>query len=548
MNSVLILLGAVVFFILGYRFYASKVATIWQIDVNRPTPAVSQYDGVDYVPARNWLMLFGHHFASIAGAGPIIGPVIAVTLWGWVPALIWVVLGSIFLGGIHDFGSLMISVREDGATIGDIASSVISKRAKIILSIFIWLALILVIAVFAYFGAKTFVEQPKVVAPSLGIIPLAVMVGLGLYTLKWPPTVVTVCGLCVLSWLIFFGEQCPISLGDNGMTLWILVLLVYCYIASILPVNILLQPRDYLSSYLLIGGIVLAVSGIFVSHPDMASPAFISHTSPVGFIWPMMFITVACGANSGFHSLIASGTTSKQLPNEKYAKRIGFGGMLLEGFLAVIVIILITSGFTLDEFNAHVAAKTDPLNLYGLAFGNITSPILGEWGTFIALTILNVFILTTLDSATRITRYITEELLGIKNRFISTWIIIMAGGFLALSKDSAQTPLWQKIWPAFGASNQLVAALALLVISAWLLSKKRPTIYSLLPAVFMLLTSIAALVFQIMTYFKTKDYGLIVISGVLIISAAFLCSEIFLSFRKTLKNARLLFHFERGRT
>ena len=546
MNSVLLLTIATGLFLLGYRFYARKIANIWQIDVNRPTPAVSQFDGIDYVPAKNWFMLFGHHFASIAGAGPIIGPIIAVMLWGWLPTMLWIVLGSIFIGGIHDFGSLMISVREDGATIGDIAAGVISKRSKLILSVFVWLALLLVIAVFAYLGGKTFIEQPKVVAPSLGVIPLAVLVGLGLYKLKWPPVVVTVCGLCVLAWLIFFGEQCPIILGTNALTQWILLLLCYCFFASILPVNILLQPRDYLSSYLLVGGLLLAVTGILVSHPAISSPAFIATSNPVGLLWPMMFITVACGANSGFHALIASGTTSKQLPNERYAQRIGFGGMLLEGFLAVIVVILVTSGFSLSEFQNHIAVKTDPVSMYGLAFGNITAPVLGEWGTFIALTILNAFILTTLDSATRITRYITEELFGIKNRYLSTLIVVVAAGILALSKDSAQNPLWQKIWPAFGASNQLVAALALLVISSWLLSKNRTTAYSLVPALFMLATSVTALVLQIMQYIANRDYVLILISVILIIAAGYLGSEVFLTFRKTLKHSKSFFNFKRG--
>ncbi|HOY10266.1 MAG TPA: carbon starvation protein A [Candidatus Omnitrophota bacterium] len=545
MNSVILLLISTIFFLLGYRFYAPKIASIWQIDVNRPTPAVSHFDGVDFVPAKDWFVLFGHHFSSIAGAGPIIGPVMAVMLWGWLPALLWIVLGSIFIGGIHDFGALMLSIREDGTSIGDIASSVISKRAKLIFSIFVWLALLLVIAVFAYLAGKTFMEQPKIVIPSLGLIPVAVIVGLGLYKLKWPSGIVTVCGLSVLTWLLFLGERCPVTLGAHGLPQWILLLLVYCFIASVLPVHILLQPRDYLSSYLLFGGLLLAVAGILISHPVMSSPAFISTTSPVGLLWPMMFITVACGANSGFHSLIASGTTSKQLPNERHARRIGFGGMLMEGFLAVIVVILVTSGFSPSEFQNHVTAKIDPVNLFGLAFGNMTAPLTGEWGTFFALTVLNAFILTTLDSAARITRYITAELFGIKNRYLATLIVVIPAGILALSKDSAQNPLWQKIWPAFGASNQLVAALALLVISSWLLSKNRPTAYSLIPALFMLTTSITALIFQIIHYLAVRDYVLTLISLTLIVAAVFLSSEVFFVFRKT-HHSKSFFNFKRG--
>jgi len=537
MSAIAIIMFSAIVFLAAYRFYATKIAGIWGIDPNRTTPAVSKFDGVDYVPSKNWLVLFGHHFSSIAGAGPIIGPVIAVTLWGWFPALLWVILGSIFLGGIHDFGSLMISVREEGSTIGDIAEKSISYRAKIIFSIFTLLALILVIAVFAYLGAKTFVTQPKIVLPSCGIIPISVIVGLGLYKYKMNPTIVTVLGLAAIVALIIVGKNFPIHLPGNSQSTWILILLAYSFIASVTPVNYLLQPRDYLSSFLLVGGIALALVGIFVSQPSLNAPAYTGNLSSIGFLWPMMFITIACGANSGFHSLIASGTTSKQLSNERYAKRIGFGAMLVEGFLATIVIVLIVGGFSAAEFKLHVANKTNPVSLYGMGFGNITAPILGPWGEYIALTVLNAFILTTLDSATRIARYITEELFGFKNRYLSTSIIIALGAWLAMGKDSANNPLWQKIWPAFGASNQLVAALALLVISSWLLSKNKPTKYSLIPAIFMLVTSLSALTYQLFQYFQSHEYLLVALSFVLIGSALFLAKEVFLTFKRSLKNA-----------
>jgi len=524
MNSLWILISAAVFFILGYRFYAKKIERIWQINPQRQTPASVKYDGLDYVPAQNWLVLFGHHFASIAGAGPIIGPAIGVCYWGWGPALIWILLGSVFIGGVHDFGAVITSVREEGATIGDIAARSISGRAKLILSIFTWLALILVIAVFAYLGAGTLVSQPEIVLPSFGIIPIAMGVGWALYRLKWNPLAVTVVGLGLLGVLLYYGNMLPLAF-NNGQTLWIVILLVYCFFASILPVNLLLQPRDYLSSFLLVIGIVMGVVGIFLSHPNMNSPAFVTHHSALGPLWPMMFITVACGAVSGFHSLVGSGTTSKQLANERHARRIGYGGMLMEGFLATIVIIAVVGGLSSAELTRHIADKTSPVDLFGLGFGNICASFLGPYGTFLALTILNVFILTTLDSATRITRYITEELFGFKNRFGATGLVVFLAGTLALGKDTSQNPLWQKIWPAFGASNQLVAALALLVISAWLLSKKRPTLYVLIPGIFMLLTSLAALVIQTQTYIKNKDFTLIVISVILFASALFLLKE-----------------------
>jgi len=526
MNAIFFIIISACAFILAYRFYVKRIEAIFDIDPNRQTPAFTKEDGLDYIPAKNWLVLFGHHFSSIAGAGPIVGPVIAVCIWGWAPAMLWVILGSIFLGSMHDFGSLMISIREEGSTIGDVAAKSISHKAKIVLLIFTLLALILVIAVFAYFGADTFVKQPEIVVPSIGIIPLAILTGFALYRFKLNSVGVTVTALVILGVMIYGGKFFPIDLGANSLSIWMAVLLVYCFFASIIPVNFLLQPRDYLSSFLLIAGMLLAVAGILVSHPTMNTPAFIANKGSLGYLWPMMFITIACGANSGFHCLIASGTTSKQLASESHAKRIGAGAMLLEGFLATIVIILIVGGFSLAEFNFHIKEQTSPVNLYGLGFGNITAPFLGKWGVFIALTILNVFILTTLDSATRIARYIFQELFGIKNRYFSTIIIVVLAGWLALAKDSSNTPLWKVIWPAFGASNQLVAALALLVITCWLLNKDKPIRFSLIPAIFMLVTSMTALGFQMVTYWKNQQILLIVISLILIGSALFLVIEV----------------------
>jgi len=532
MNSVAVILVALAAFVFGYIFYARKIESVFGIDPDRLTPAHTKTDGVDYIPARNWLVLFGHHFSSIAGAGPIVGPVIAVCVWGWAPALLWVVLGSIFIGGIHDLGSVVCSVREDGLSVGDVALRAISQKAKLVMSIFTFFALTLVVAVFAYLAADTFVKEPSIVIPSLGLIPLAMAVGFALYHLKWPLAPVTAIALAAIGLMIILGHRFPVALSGNSLNAWMIILLIYCYFASITPVNILLQPRDYLCSFLLFAGVLIAFAGILISHPTINTPAFIAHKTSQGYLWPMMFITIACGAVSGFHSLVASGTTSKQIGNERDAKRIGFGGMLMEGFVAVIVILLVTGGFTLAEFNRHIADQTSPVNMYGFGFGNVTRPILGKWGVFIALTILNAFILTTLDTATRITRYIAEELSGIKNRFFSTLVIVAFAGWLALGKDSAATPLWKIIWPAFGASNQLVAALALLIISCWLLSKNKPIRYSMVPAAFMLATSVTALCFQLIAYWQKKQIVLIVISVILLASAFYLTWEVVRLFRR----------------
>lgn len=517
MNSLIIVIIAIILFLWAYRFYAKKLEALWHIDPKRATPAYTKFDSVDYIPARNWLVLFGHHFASIAGAGPIIGPVIAVMLWGWLPALFWVVLGTIFIGGVHDFGSLITSVREGGTSIADIAQHVISRRAKIIFSLFVLLALILVIAVFVYLCADTFVKESKIVIPSLGLIPVAMIVGYLLYSLRINSVLATILGLVCLVGLIFLGNVLPIN---NSLNIWLLVLLVYCYFASILPVNILLQPRDYLSSFLLFFGVGVGYMGLLLTQPKISMPYYNKWAATEGYLWPMLFVTVACGAVSGFHALIASGTSSKQIANERWAKRIGYGGMVAEGLVAVLAIvatgILFNAG---DDFGKALKSIT-PIGIFGRGYGLITKGILGGYGQFIAITILNAFILTTLDTATRISRYLTEELFRIKNRYLSTIFVIALSAALAFSGK------WQKIWPVFGASNQLVAALALFVLSCWLLSKEKSAKFTLWPAFFMLITTLFALIFQAIKYFINKDIVLLLTSLLLIVLAGFMVYEV----------------------
>ncbi|HLD83141.1 MAG TPA: carbon starvation protein A [Candidatus Omnitrophota bacterium] len=517
MNSLIIVFIAGILFFLAYRFYAQKLEGLWHIDSKRSTPAFSKFDSIDYVPAKNWLVLFGHHFSSIAGAGPIIGPVIAVMLWGWLPGLIWVILGAIFIGGVHDFGSLITSVREGGSSVADIAQHVISKRAKIIFSLFVWLALILVISVFAYLCADTFVKEPKIVLPSLGLIPVAMLAGYLLYNLKANSVLVTVFGLACLAGLIFLGNTIFIK---SSINLWILILLAYCYFASILPVNILLQPRDYLSSFLLFFGAGAGYLGLFFTQPKLSMPYYNKWAVSDGNLWTMLFVTIACGAVSGFHALISSGTTSKQIANERHAKRIGYGGMVVEGLVAVLAIIATAILFKPGENFALALKTSSPIAIFAKGYGVITHGILSNYGPFIAITILNAFILTTLDTATRISRYLTEELLPVKNRYLSTLIIVVLSAFLAFSGK------WQKIWPAFWASNQLVAALALFVISCWLMMKNKSLKFTLAPAFFMLITAVTALIFQAVKYFKNKEPVLFITVILLIGLAGFMVYEV----------------------
>jgi carbon starvation protein len=516
MNSLILVFIAGILFFWAYRFYARKIESLWSIDSKRSTPAYSKYDSIDYIPAKNWLVLFGHHFASIAGAGPIIGPVVAVVLWGWLPALLWVVLGTIFIGGVHDFGALITSVREGGSSVADIAQDVISKRAKLIFSLFVWLALILVIAVFAYLCADTFVKEPKIVLPSLGLIPVAMVVGYLLYNLKANSILATIFGLACLVGLIFWGNALPIN---SSLNVWLLVLLVYCYFASVLPVNLLLQPRDYLSSFLLFFGVGVGYLGLLLSRPNINMTYYHRWNTAEGYLWPALFVTIACGAVSGFHALISSGTTSKQIANERHIKRVSYGGMVAEGLVAVLAIIAVAVLFNSRENLGAALKNSGPIGIFGQGYGLVTKGILGNYGPFIAITILNAFILTTLDTATRISRYLTEELFRIKNRYLSTFAIIILSAALAFSGK------WQKIWPAFGASNQLVAALTLFVLSCWLLAKNKTAKFTLWPAFFMFITTVAALAFQAVKYFTQKDAVLFGVTIILIILAGFMVYE-----------------------
>lgn len=545
MNSLFIALGAIVLFWLGYQFYSRAFARLWDIDPQRKTPAETHYDGVDYVPAKHWTILFGHHFASIAGVAPVVGPIIALSIWGWFPALLWIVFGTILFGGIHDFSSLMVSVRHEGTSIANVAKTVISPRAKVIFSIFIWLTLILVIAVFVHFCASTFVAEKKIVIPTVGLIPLAMLVGFLLYDLKFNQISTTILGLAMLGGLIILGNHIPLevvkftfriqefTLSVGPLQIWSILLLIYAFFASIAPVQILLQPRDYLCAFLLFAGIILGFGGLIFSRPQMQLPAFVGWKAAQGYLWPMLFVTIACGSISGFHSLIASGTTSKQLPNEKDARKIGYGAMIMEGLVALLALLIV--GGTVANLGAlkQILEKGGgPVAAFGKAFAQITKPFLGNWGGLVAITILNAFILTTLDTATRIGRYLTQELFGIKNRYISTLLVIIFGGALALSGK------WSKIWPMFGTANQLVAALALIVVTSWLLSKGKSIKFTLLPSLVMLATTVAALIYQIIRFVKAEDWLLVSIALVLIGLALYMLLEIDIILFRALKQKR----------
>lgn len=500
MNAAVLILAVLAFFLLGYRFYGGLLSRIFGIDPARPTPAREYHDGVDFVSARHWLVLFGHHFSSICGAGPIVGPALAVAYWGWAPSIVWIIVGAILMGAVSDFSTLITSVRHSGGSISEISGEVVSRRARLFFSLFILLALILVLAAFAIFAAKTFTARPEVVIPSFGIIPVAVMVGWLMYRRGMSVPLVTLLGLAALAAGAAAGRAYPVSMPDLGalssQQVWILLLMAYCFVAAILPVQLLLQPRDYLASFVLFSAVGLGLLGIFITRPAMQAAPLVdlwpTQWAGAGPIWPMMFVTIACGAISGFHALVSSGTTCKQLDSEAHACRIGYGGMLTEGLVGAIVVVCVGAGLSTAEHAAMLRpGGAGPVGAFGEGYGNLVAPLLGGYGAVFAIMALNVFILTTLDTATRISRYVIQELTGIKNRFLATALVVAAAVALAV------TGQWQRIWPAFGASNQLIAGLGLLVVSSWLLSLRKPVRYTLIPAVFMMLTTITAFVYQI---------------------------------------------------
>ena len=506
--------------IAGYIFYSKVIAgRLFEPLDRQQTPAYTMRDDQDYTPA-NPVVLFGHHFASIAGAGPIVGPLIAVLYFGWVPALLWILLGSVFLGGVHDFTALLTSVRRRARSIADISGEVIGNRAGILFSVFVYLTLILVVAVFARVTAATFVRKPAIVLPTFGLIVMAPFFGLLVYRLRVSVVIATIGAMALLAALIYLGEKWPLTLPADVLGLdpakqWFVILMAYSYVASVLPVWLLLQPRDYLSMWILFTGLAIGYFTVFTSSAPIHVPRFTSaldsvhHSLP---IWPMLFVIIACGAISGFHSLVAGGTTSKQLSAERYARPIGYGGMLMEGVLAMLVVLLVMGGLRWDPAMANARAGYQflmssthgggPIVTFGAAFGSMAAKAPGltyAVGLYTGMIMLNAFVLTSLDTSTRLARFILQEFstrrdgtrVWTGNMHVATLITVLVASWFGMSGS------YQVIWNLFGAANQLVAALTLLVISAYLVGVRKPKWYTLGPGVFMTLTTIGALVVNI---------------------------------------------------
>jgi len=564
MTALLIILAAIALLVIGYIFYGNWLCKQWGIDPNRKTPAVELEDGVDYVAAKPAVLL-GHHFSSIAGAGPINGPIQA-SIFGWVPVFLWCVIGGIFFGGLQDFGSLYASVRHDGKSVGEIIKTSMGKRAQKLFIIFALLVLILVIASFVNVVAGTFFTADGGFGISAGptgnqttamisllFIVLAIIYGyittrMGVKTL--PATIAGIIGIVIITVL---GLNFGFVMGRTG---WIIFIGAYITIASMVPVWILLQPRDYLSSFLLYAMMILAVVGIiiaaFAGTATFAVPAFTGWEPKAGsYLFPTLFITVACGACSGFHSLIATGTSAKQLANEKDAKVIGYGSMLIESALGIISLIAVGMVYTKyvdggfgSPAAAFAAGIATMFNVEGSAVYN----------TIYALLTLavSVFALTSLDSGTRLSRYLFGELLlqegeatwkdakGVRKIFanpvVATLIMVLIGcilGGLSLSQ----------IWGLFGAANQLLAGIALMAVAAWLGNVGKNNKMFIFPMIFMLVATISSLVMTVINKIKAVgagtaawgDWFQMLFASAMVVLALFLVVEGVQTFKKQMK-------------
>ena len=538
MSSIILVIAGLFVFFIGYKFYSNFLGQkIYEIDDSSLSmPSSSFEDGVDYIPTKKHI-LFGHHFTSIAGAAPIVGPCVAA-YWGWLPALLWILIGTVFMGAVHDFGALVTSVKEKGRSIADIASLTISDRARSMFLVFVILLVWLVLAVFAMVIADLFVSIPSSVIPINIQILIAIIMGFIIYKKKIDAVIPSFIALALLYFFVWVGTQSPVDFTESmplqdAKNLWITLLFIYCSIASLLPVWTLLQPRDYINSHQLFFGLALLIVGIFVAQPIVDAPAIRSFSDPeTPDLFPLLFVTIACGAISGFHGLVSSGTSSKQLEKLSDSRVVGYGGMIGEGTLALVSTICAVAGISLVA-NANLPAVgfVEDLNwstyydTWAHASGNkATAFVLGGGAllksigfseslanTLIAVLVIS-FAATTLDTATRIQRFILNEfgqatkIKPLTNRYFATVIAVLPAMLMAFwnitdpGTGAVKQAGWI-LWPIFGASNQMLAALTLMVLTLYYWIRKKPILPLLIPMVIIMIVTFTALLSNAINFY-----------------------------------------------
>ena len=538
MNSLVLAVVGVCMILLGYFLYSKFLSQkVYKLDPAYTTPAHRFEDGVDYVPTNKWV-LWGHHFTSVAGAAPIVGPAVAV-IWGWLPAFLWVTLGTIFFAGMHDLGAMWASNRNKARSIGTLSGRYVGRHGRNLFLVVIFLLLLMVNAAFAVVISNLLVSTPTAVIPTWGAIVVALLVGQAIYRLKWNLMAVSVVGVIALYSLMILGDMYPIELpetilGLSANAFWIVILFLYAGVASLLPVWMLLQPRDYINGLQLFIGLGILYGAIIISSPTIVAPA-INENVPDGTpgIFPLLFVTIACGAISGFHGVVASGTSAKQLAKEPDARLVGYFGAVGEGLLALGTIIATTAGFrTLAEWEeVYSAFNEGGVVAFVQAGGSILNSGLGipeSLSATILATMAVLFAATTMDTGVRLQRFVVAEIGEIMGFKLKTWVatiivlVVTMGLAFGAGADGSGGMV---IWPLFGTTNQLMAALTLSIIAVMLIQLRRPVWPVLIPLVFVAIVSVYALIIQLGTFFTTQNWLLLVLDVIILVCALWVIVE-----------------------
>ncbi|MFZ5438502.1 MAG: carbon starvation protein A [Myxococcota bacterium] len=547
MSLPLLATAVLVALFIGYRLYGGFIARQYALDDSTTTPAERHNDGVDFVPTRPFYLL-GQHFSAIAAAGPIAGPILAAQQFGWLPALLWIAVGVIFIGAVHDLSTLVASVRHDARSIAEVVRLQLGPRAGTAMLVFIWVALVYVIVAFTDVTASTFVQgDPElagltfdfhpggaVAAASTMYLLLALLMGLVEKYLRPPLWLQTAIFVPATLGVVWAGTKLS-TLVPLGPTTWGLLILAYCFVASLTPVWLLLQPRGYLGGFVLYLAIAVGVVGLFFGGFEVQQPAFkgFSVGGGTGVLFPFLFVTIACGACSGFHGLVCSGTTSKQIARESHCHPVGYGAMLMEGFVAVIA--LATVMIISSQDMSGKAAGT----IYGIGLGRFFAVVLGPQHLAFAITFgamaFSTFVFDTLDVSTRLGRYILQELFGWSSRaggLVATGLTVgVPMAFLLV----AQPGSWKSFWTLFGTSNQLLAALSLMGVSVWLHRQGKRYWYTLAPTIFVSVVTLTSLVLQVKESFAVTATRVQQVNGVVALALLALAGHLlFLGFRALL--------------